>query len=975
MTHAVYVAGQLPRLNLQDLPADAVVLCTTPRLARDLRLEHNQLQAATGATGWATLQTGLLADWLDACMERALLCGRLLAAGMRPAERVLSRLQERLLWQQAIKAVEGEDEAQPLLDDAGLARLAQEAQELLEVWQLPLASVQGQHSQETQQFLRWQAAYAQLCARHQAQDGATHLAWQLQLLARADVLPDAELPACVVLAGFDRFSPQEEMLARVLAQRGVKVYELAQGLSAQATAAVQEAADVAAECQAAVAWVLSEFAAARAAGRALPRLGLVVPDLAALRAPLAALLDEALQPETLRPQLADAPRQYNFSLGEVLSEQPVVHAALRWLELLAAPQSLELTRVLELLRSPWSAPLHELDGRARLDVRLRRQLPAQTTLWRLQQALARCPGGQGLETQLAAAQDWLAAQPSQALPSAWAAALATALAQLGWPGGRSLTSHEFQACEAWEECLATLAELDALLGRVKLAEAVRQLRQICQERIFQPQTEGDPPLQIMGLLETAGRAFDALWVLGMNDHVWPPAARPNALLPAELQRAHELPNASAAVQEAFARRVQARLMRSAPRLIFSWSRMEGERELRPTPLLAGLPRLAEEVRAVPLPGLIEQLASAGPGCEALDDSRAPALPQGQHVAGGAALLRAQALCPAWAFYRYRLLATSPDSPLEELDERQRGSLLHAVLQAFWQRHGEEGGEIFRQWDDERLAQEIDTAVQAGLQRCLAELALPLSARQQQLERTRLVQLLQQWLALEAERKTPFVVSACEAQHELEIAGLRLTLRSDRIDSLADGRQLVIDYKTGSQLALKGWLGERLAEPQLPLYAALVLPQLAQQQTQQQAASATAAAAVLPQGALLDAAASVAGLSYARVRLDDCGCVGLSAEAELLPGVKSLEKAGSFKDFASWAALLEHWQRALTTVAEEVREGVAGVRLAHERDVLYCDVRPLLRLAERHEQMLAAGLFVEELESAGEEDESLSGSGA
>jgi exodeoxyribonuclease-5 len=38
----------------------------------------------------------------------------------------------------------------------------------------------------------------------------------------------------------------------------------------------------------------------------------------------------------------------------------------------------------------------------------------------------------------------------------------------------------------------------------------------------------------------------------------------------------------------------------------------------------------------------------------LHDAKAPAVGEGERVRGGTGLLKAQALCPAWAFYQYRL---------------------------------------------------------------------------------------------------------------------------------------------------------------------------------------------------------------------------------------------------------------------------------------------------------------------------------
>ncbi len=58
----------------------------------------------------------------------------------------------------------------------------------------------------------------------------------------------------------------------------------------------------------------------------------------------------------------------------------------------------------------------------------------------------------------------------------------------------------------------------------------------------------------------------------------------------------------------------------------------------------------------------------------------------------------------------------------------------------------------------------------------------------------------------------------ETPRSLNIGPLALELRLDRIDSFADGAQLVIDYKTGELQVNGDWRGERLAECQLPLYA-------------------------------------------------------------------------------------------------------------------------------------------------------------
>jgi hypothetical protein len=85
-----------------------------------------------------------------------------------------------------------------------------------------------------------------------------------------------------------------------------------------------------------------------------------------------------------------------------------------------------------------------------------------------------------------------------------------------------------------------------------------------------------------------------------------------------------------------------------------------------------------------------------------------------------------------------------------------------------------------------------------------------------LEQSRLSQLLGTWIAMERERPG-FKVIAIEQEQEISVAGLKLTLRIDRMDEFNNGDRLLIDYKTGN-VSAKSWQGERFSEPQLPLYA-------------------------------------------------------------------------------------------------------------------------------------------------------------
>jgi ATP-dependent helicase/DNAse subunit B len=90
----------------------------------------------------------------------------------------------------------------------------------------------------------------------------------------------------------------------------------------------------------------------------------------------------------------------------------------------------------------------------------------------------------------------------------------------------------------------------------------------------------------------------------------------------------------------------------------------------------------------------------------------------------------------------------------------------------------------------------------------------------ELEATRLVGLVSEWLDYESARE-PFTVAATEVDARPSIAGLALKVRLDRIDRLNDDSLLVIDYKSGI-VSPSSWDLPRPDDVQLPLYAGFAL---------------------------------------------------------------------------------------------------------------------------------------------------------
>jgi RecB family exonuclease len=59
----------------------------------------------------------------------------------------------------------------------------------------------------------------------------------------------------------------------------------------------------------------------------------------------------------------------------------------------------------------------------------------------------------------------------------------------------------------------------------------------------------------------------------------------------------------------------------------------------------------------------------------------------------------------------------------------------------------------------------------------------------------------------------------ETAADVELAGLKLRIKADRVDlEESDSGHVIVDYKTSKVLKITAWEGERPDAPQLPLYA-------------------------------------------------------------------------------------------------------------------------------------------------------------
>jgi RecB family exonuclease len=260
------------------------------------------------------------------------------------------------------------------------------------------------------------------------------------------------------------------------------------------------------------------------------------------------------------------------------------------------------------------------------------------------------------------------------------------------------------------------------------------------------------------------------------------------------------------------------------------------------------------------------------------------------------VLADQAACPFRAFARWRLGAEALEEPTPGLDARDRGKLLHILMKELWQQLR----------GSEALAADLSAAISRAADMAIRELGL--EGRFAELERERLARLAREWLEVEALRPA-FSIHALEEQRTLTAAGLEFQSRIDRMDRLADGGHVLIDYKTGNVGNPRQWHGPRPDDPQLPLYA-------------------------------VAAPEALAAVVFAKLKPGEMRFMGYSRAPHLIPKVSV--------NPAPWPKLIEEWRRDTEALGRAFAAGDARVDPKEDlKTCRLCELQTLCRVYEKY----------------------------
>lgn len=879
---------QFDQINSQD---ELVVLTPNRRMSTTLRRQYDALQHKQGKTAWESpnilpLQTWLMNIW---------------HIHHTTQERCLSELELTCAWHNILSA----DSTLDLINTRQSAKLALQAFEHCQLYGIALAQIENNHRADVNRFVRWAKNF-------QAQCEDAHWITPAQLpsaLIKMLSHQTCPLPQTILFTGFDDLPPLLTQLKKTLREHcTVKNMD---PMIDHATVQHITLADQDTEIS-----TMARFAKQHHANHPTHTIACIVPTLSEIRGTVETIFTDTFTPEAHLPGVVTPNPPFNISSGKPLHHIEIIQRALEVLSFYQHSISAEMLHTL--LQSPYLCPLEaDKNHGAMIDVHLRERCEPEITLDALYDPIYRTQAYYPHSTWLKRLRlcSSTLKNNAEASPREWAQRFTRTLSAIGWPGGRMQNSEEYQVLSRWQTLLEDYANLEIFHPTLTTEQALTLLHALCSDTLFQTKTD-DEPIQVLGVLEAAGNTFDVIWMMGLSDDVFPPAAKPNPFLPLELQRQYHMPHADAHRELQFATQILHRLTHSASRVIFSTPAQRADQPLSPSALLQPYEPFNSASLNLPIETSLTECVFKTQNLETFVDQQAPALTDHERSRGGSWILKQQSACPFKAFASIRLQAESPKQPAFGLTPAERGTLVHQSLEKVWLQIKTQAR--LKQLDDAALKTLVENSIEAVLIKANNAQQLTHSRRLLQLEKKRLTQLTLEWLSLEKTR-APFTVLEQETTRNITVGKLPLIVQIDRIDILSDNTHVIIDYKTG-YCSINDWFTDRPKDPQLPLYCVY---------------------------GKNDEAQPFSGLAFGQCRIEGLkfsGILNESHDKTTLPGAYPLQSLK--QTILSWDQLLCEWKKTLETLANDFCEGVAAVDPATVTTCQYCELSPLCRINDK-----------------------------
>ena len=189
--------------------ASPLLVTASARLARELRQSYDKQRISEGLVTWVAADILPFSAWLERCWREWLYSG----AAAKPVQ--LPRpSQEMATWEDIVGR---SDEGRELLQVAATAEAAMDAWNLMCAWQLPLNAPEWDDSSDAEAFRRWAREFQRRCKDKNWLSGALLPEFIASQLADGAIAA----PEHMVLAGFNEFTPAQELVLESLRHKGL----------------------------------------------------------------------------------------------------------------------------------------------------------------------------------------------------------------------------------------------------------------------------------------------------------------------------------------------------------------------------------------------------------------------------------------------------------------------------------------------------------------------------------------------------------------------------------------------------------------------------------------------------------------------------------------------------------------------------------------------------------------------------------